>query len=437
MAAEVATYLVLGLLFFFIAIGTPLAIATMATAIIVGWSLFGFNSILLIANRIYDASTNYVLIAVPLFILMGVLMERGGIARRLFTVLHIWSARLPGGMAVGCVFAGAIMAAMVGIVGAEIITLGLVALPAMLARGYDKQLTLGVICASGSLGAMIPPSLVLVFYGLIAGESIARLFAAALVPGLVLALSYAIYIVVRARTQPHLAPPPSPEELEMPLAEKLALGRALFLPALIITGVLGSIYFGIAAPTEAAAIGVAGALLAVIVSGEFRLADLHHTVVQTGKAIGPVIWVFFGANSLISIYSLSGGVKYLAGLIAAVPLPPLGVLLLIVAILFLLGMVMDWIGIAILTMPVFLPVVGALGYDPIWFGVIFCISMQIAYLTPPIGASAFYLKSVAPPDVTLGEIFMSIWPFVGLQLVVLALVIAFPALALWLPAQMG
>jgi len=436
MGAENATYLVLGLLFFLIVLGIPLAIATLTTAIVLGMSQFGFNSILLIANRLYEASTNYILIAVPLFILMGILMEKGGVAERLFTVLHIWSARLPGGMGVGCVVAGAIMAAMVGIVGAEIITLGLVALPAMLARGYDKRLTLGVICASGSLGAMIPPSLVLVFYGLIAGESIAQLFAAALVPGLLLALSYAGYIVTRAKLQPELAPPPSRAELDMPMREKLLLGTGLILPALIICGVLGSIYFGIAAPTEAAAIGVAGALLAVIANGRFKLRDVHDTLLQTGRAIGPVLWVFLGANSLISIYSLSGGVGYLAGLIGSVDLPPLGILLVIVFMLFLLGMVMDWIGIAILTMPVFLPVVQTLGYDTIWFGVVFCISMQIAYLTPPIGASAFYLKSVAPPDVTLSEIFASIWPFVGLQVLVLAVVIAVPDLALWLPAQM-
>lgn len=436
MGPEWATVLVLGLLFFFIAIGLPLAFSTLATAIVAGMSLFGFNSILLIANRIYDASTNYILMAVPLFIIMGVLMERGGITERLFRVLHIWSARLPGGMAVGCVFAGAIMAAMVGIVGAEIITLGLVALPAMLARGYDKQLTLGVICASGSLGAMIPPSLVLVFYGLIAGESIARLFAAALVPGLMLAICYAGYIVLRATIQPELAPPPTREELEMPLREKLALGTGLIFPGVIILGVLGSIYFGIAAPTEAAAIGVAGALLAVVASGRFSLSLLHDTIRQTGRSIGPVIWVFFGANSLVSVYSLSGGVKYLADLIASVPLPPIGILLVIMFMLFLLGMVMDWIGIAILTMPVFLPVISSLGYDPIWFGVLFCINMQIAYLTPPIGASAFYLKSVAPDDVSLGEIFRSIWPFVGLQLLVLILIVMFPELALWLPSQM-
>ncbi|WP_108661390.1 TRAP transporter large permease [Acuticoccus kandeliae] len=436
MGPEGATLLVISLLAIFIAIGIPLAFATFATAIISGMTLFGFKSVLLIANRIYDASTGYILIAVPLFIMMGVLMEKGGIAAQLFRVLHIWSARLPGGMAVGCVFAGAVMAAMVGIVGAEIITLGLVALPALLARGYDKKLTLGVICASGSLGAMIPPSLVLVFYGLIAGESIAQLFAAALIPGVLMAISYATYIVIRASLQPELAPPPAQEELDMPLIEKIALVRSLALPALIILGVLGSIYFGIAAPTEAAAIGVAGALLAVIVTGSFRWRDLHDTVIQTGRAVGPVLWVYFGANSLISIYSLSGGVRYLTGLIHAVPLPPLGVLAVIVLILFLLGMVMDWIGIAILTMPVFLPVVEALGYDPVWFGVIFCISMQIAYLTPPIGASAFYLKSVAPPDVSLGEIFTSIWPFVGLQFVILVIVIAFPDLALWLPAQM-
>jgi tripartite ATP-independent transporter DctM subunit len=296
MGPEYATYLVLGCLFLFIALGIPLSISTLATAIILGMSQFGFNSILLIANRLYDASTNYVLIAVPLFILMGVLMEKGGIAERLFTVLHIWSARLPGGMGVGCVVAGAIMAAMVGIVGAEIITLGLVALPAMIARGYDKRLTLGIICASGSLGAMIPPSLVLVFYGLIAGESIARLFAAALIPGLLLALSYAAYIIIRAKLQPELAPPPTREELDMPLGEKLAMASGLILPALIIIGVLGSIYFGIAAPTEAAAIGVAGALLAVIVNRRFSLSIMHDTILQTGRAIGPVLWVFLGAN---------------------------------------------------------------------------------------------------------------------------------------------
>ena len=436
MGPEYATLLVLGFLFAFIAMGIPLAIATLTTAIVLGMAQFGFNSVLLIANRLYDATTNYVLIAVPLFILMGILMEKGGIAKQLFTIMHIWSARLPGGMGVGCVFAGAVMAAMVGIVGAEIITLGLVALPAMLERGYDKRLTLGVICASGSLGAMIPPSLVLVFFGLIAGESIAQLFAAALIPGMLMALSYAVYIVTRAATSPALAPPPTREELSMPLRQKLSLGVGLILPAMIIAGVLGSIYFGIAAPTEAAAIGVAGALLAVSVSGQVHLRDLHEAVLQTGRAIGPVLWVFLGANSLISIYSLSGGVTYLAQLIGSVTLPPLGILLVIVLILFLLGMVMDWIGIAILTMPVFLPVIEGLGYDAVWFGVIFCVSMQIAYLTPPIGASAFYLKSVAPPDVTLSQIFASIWPFVGLQLVVLALVVAFPGLALWLPAQL-
>ncbi|MCO5066263.1 MAG: TRAP transporter large permease subunit [Rhizobiaceae bacterium] len=436
MSPETVTLFTLGLLFFFIFVGIPLAFSTLATAIIVGLSMFGFNSVLLIASRIYDASTNYILLAVPLFIVMGVLMERGGIAAKLFTVLHIWSARLPGGMAVGCVFAGAIMAAMVGVVGAEIITLGLVALPSMLARGYDKQLTLGVVCASGSLGAMIPPSLVLVFYGLMAGESIARLFAAAFIPGVVLALSYAAYIVIRSSFQPHLAPPPSREEMDMPFSAKLALGKDLVLPALIILAVLGSIYFGIAAPTEAAAIGVAGALVAVIVSGNFRWRDMHDVLKQTGKSMGPVIWVFFGANALISVYSLSGGVNYLAGLISGLPLPPLGILFVILFILFILGMIMDWVGIAILTMPIFLPVIKSLGYDPIWFGVVFCLSMQTAYLTPPFGSSAFYLKSVAPPDVSLGEIFRSIWPFVVLQTLVMGLLIAAPEIALWLPARL-
>ena len=436
MSPGAVTVFTFGMLLSLIGLGIPLGFSTLATAIVVGTTVYGFDSLLIIVGRIYDASTNYVLITVPLFIMMGVLMERGGIANRLCGVLHLWSSRLPGGMALGCVFAGAIMAAMVGIVGAEVITLGLVALPAMMKRGYDQRITLGVICASGSLGALIPPSLVLVFYGLIAGVSIAELYAAALVPGLVLAFCFAVYIGVRCWFQPHLAPPPPAEELALPLLTKLALGKNLILPIGIVLAVLGSLYFGIAAPTEAAAIGAAGALFAVIVSGNFRVRDIHEVLIQTGKSIGPVMWTFFGATGLIGIYAFTGGIAYMSNLIAGLPLPPMGIIAVMMFILVLLGMVVDWVGIALLTMPVFVPVIRTLGYDPIWFGVLFCVNMQIGYLSPPFGSAAFYLKSVTPPEITLGQIFGSVWPFVTVQIFVLILVMFFPSLALWLPAQM-
>jgi tripartite ATP-independent transporter DctM subunit len=328
------------------------------------------------------------------------------------------------------------MAAMVGVVGAEIITLGLVALPTMLQRGYDKQIALGTIVAAGSLGAMIPPSLVLVFYGLIANVSIAELYAAALLPGLLLAGLYACYIIICSIINPALAPPPPQEELDLPLKEKILLAKDLVLPVAVILAVLGSLYFGIATPTESAAIGVAGALLAVWVSGNLKWSDLPQIVMESGRAIGPVLWIFFGATAFVGIYTFTGGITYLSNLIAGLPLPPMGIIIVMQIILILLGLPLDWIGIALLTMPVFVPVIKQLGYDPIWFGVLFCINMQIGYLSPPFGPSSFYLKSVAPPEVSLKDILRSVWPFMGLQVVGLVLVTAFPQIALWLPSLM-
>lgn len=436
MSPELVTIITFGLLFGLVAVGIPLAFATLATALVVGFTMFGPQSTIIIASRIYDNANNYVLITVPLFIIMGILLERGGIAAKIFSVLHLWTARLPGGMAIGVVLAGSLMAAMVGVVGAEIITLGLVALPTMLKRGYNKKIALGTIIAAGSLGAMIPPSLVLVFYALIANVSIAELYAAALLPGLLLALLYAIYIFIRCIIDPSLAPPPPQEELDLPLKDKILMAKDLFLPMAVVLAVLGSLYFGIATPTESAAIGVAGALTAVILNGKFRLSDLREIVLESGRAIGPVMWIFFGATAFVGIYTFTGGITYLTNLIAGLPLPPIGILIVMQIILILLGLPLDWIGIALLTMPVFVPVIKQLGYDPLWFGVLFCINMQIGYLSPPFGPSSFYLKSVAPPEVSLQDILKSVWPFMGLQLVGLIIIMIFPEIALWLPSLM-
>lgn len=429
MTPESVTLLMFGVFGVLLLAGVPLAFSALGTAIIVAVAAAGIDSLLLIVSRIYDSSTLYVMITVPMFILMGFVMEKAGVAESLFRVLHVWTARLPGGLAVGVVIAGALMSAMIGVVGAEVITLGLIALPTMLKRGYDRKLSLGTICASGTLGTMIPPSLILIIYGLLTNVSIASLFGAAIVPGILLASSYAAYILVRCGMNPALAPAPAAEELAVPMAEKLKLARLLVLPLFIIVCVLGSIYFGVAAPTEAASFGVASALLVGLINRKLTFANLHGVVRETGKAIGPVIWVVIGASALVSVYSFTGGAQFLTGALKELPLGPTGLIVFMVAIFLLLGCFIDAIGIALLTLPIFVPTVVALGYDPVWFGVLFCMCMQTAYITPPFGAACFYLKSIAPADVSIQEIFASIWPFAAIQVLNLAVLIAFPKLA--------
>jgi tripartite ATP-independent transporter DctM subunit len=437
MAPELVTLLTFGTFGVLLLAGVPLAFSALATAALVAVVTSGSGALLLLVSRIYDTSMLYVLITVPLFILMGFVMEKAAIAQSLFQVIHVWTARLPGGLAVGSILAGAAMAAMIGIVGAEIITLGLIALPTMLRRGYDRKLSLGTICASGTLGTMIPPSLTLIVYGLLANVSIGALFAAALVPGLLLAGSYIAYVLVRCSLNPALAPPPPASETALPLAERIRLARGIVLPMLVIVAVLGSIYLGIAAPTEAAAIGVAGALVSGLINRSLRWRDLHAVLRDTGRAIGPVIWVVIGASALVSVYTFTGGAQFLASSIQALPMGPMGIVACMMLMFIALGCFMDTIGIALLTLPIFVPVVTALGLDLVWFGVLFCMCMQFAYLSPPFGPSCFYLKSVAPPDVSIQEIFSSIWPFAALQGLNLIVLMAFPSLVLWFGRAVG
>lgn len=431
MSIGMISLVLIALLLSQMAIGVPLAFATGSTAVILALTLFGADSLLLVVNRMQDMMGNHTLVAVPLFVMMGVLLERGGVTEQLFRVLQLWVGRLPGGLAVGVVIAGAILAAMVGIAGAEIVTLGLVALPALLRRGYDKSLSLGVICASGSLGSMIPPSIVLIVYGLVASTPITDLFAAALLPGLLLAFVYCIYIVVLCKLRPEAAPPA--EHSSLSIRERLTASTPVFFPLLVIFSVLGSIYGGIATPTEAAAIGTTGALIAAALNRRLSLEIVIQSIRQTGSAIGMVVWIFFGANALISVYALVGGLSYINNLVLGLDLSPMGVLLVMLCALFVLGMLLDWIAITLLTMPIFVPIITSLGFDPVWFGIVFCLIMQTAYLTPPFGPAAFYLKSVAPPGISLGDIFRSVLPFLLLQVLVVALVVVFPNLVMWLP----
>ena len=413
----------------------PLAVVTLTVAMVLILTVIGPKGLSLIPSRISGLALEYTLVAVPFFIFMAAMLERSGVAEDLFKALHIWSRWLPGGVAVQTMIVAVIMAAMMGVAGGEIVVLGLVALPQMVRLGYDRKLAAGTICAGGSLGAMIPPSVVLIFYGLMAGVSIGELFLAAIVPGLLLGALYAAYVMVRAILNPALCPPPTKEEVSLSRDEHAALLRSVVPPVLLIALVLGTIYGGVATVTEAAGMGAIGALVISALRRSLRLADLQSALLQTLSTCGNLIWLTFGATTLIGAYNLLGGTAYLKALFVGLPVAPLVLLLLILLVFYVLGMFMDWIGICLLTMPVFVPVITSVGLDPIWFGVLFCMTMQTAYLSPPFGPSCFYLKGVAP-DFALGEIFRSVLPFIALQLVALVAMILAPQIALWLPSHL-
>jgi tripartite ATP-independent transporter DctM subunit len=384
-----------------------------------------------VASRVYGFVSEYVFVAVPLFVLMACILEGSGVARDLYRAMHVFAGSLPGGLAVQTVMVAVVMAAMTGIIGGEIVLLGLLALPQMLRLRYDPQLAIGTICAGGSLGTMIPPSVVLILYGLTANVSIGDLFLAGITPGLLLGGLYVGYIVLRCSLNPSLGPPAPVEERQMPLAEKLALLKGLILPLMIIVWVLGSIYGGIASVTESAGIGACGAIASAALRKELTFALIKRALLQTMTTVGVLLWLAFGANALIGIYNIMGGTGYVRGLITGLPLEPLGIIIVMMLILVVLGMFMDWIGILLLTMPIFVPVAVELGFDPVWFGILFCMNMQASYLTPPFGPAAFYLKSVAPPEITMHTIFKGVLPFVGLQLIGLLVILFFPQVALW------
>ena len=417
--------------------GLPLAFATGAVAVFFALVLFGLPGLTLIVGRVFTLMGNYVLLSVPLFIFMACVLEQAGIAEAIFRAAHVWAGQIRGGLAVAVIISCALMAAMVGVIGAEIVTMGVVALPAMLSRGYKKELALGCICAGGGLATLIPPSVVFIMYGLTAGVSIGQLYVAGVIPGLMLAGMYIAYIIIRCKQRPDFAPPASAEELAISLGQKVALLRELILPGMVAFSVLGSLYLGWATPTEAAGVGVAGAIIAMWWNGKLTWAKLRRAAEDTAKVTIMLYWLFFGSSALIGVYTLAGGTKLIQDVLTGLPVGPIGVVILIQIVWIVLGCFIDWIGILLLTAPIFVPVVIKLGFDPVWMGVLFCMNMQISYISPPFGPAAFYLKGVTPPGISLGDIFRSIWPYMALQVVALGLVIAFPQIALWLPGTMA
>jgi tripartite ATP-independent transporter DctM subunit len=431
MGIETVTLLIILVMIGLMLLGVPLAWITMTLAVGCTLLWLGPSGLPLVASRVYGFVSEYVFVAVPLFVFMACILERSGVAQDLYRAMHVFAGALPGGLAIQTTLVAVLMAAMTGIIGGEIVLLGLIALPQMLRLGYDKKLAIGTICAGGSLGTMIPPSVVLILYGLTANVSISDLFLAGFTPGLLLGTVYVGYIMIRCWLNPKLGPPAPPEDLAMPWAEKLALLKGLILPIMIVIWVLGSIYGGIASVTESAGVGACGAIASAWWRRELNWKMLRGSLIQTMTTVGVLLWLAFGANALIGIYNIMGGTGYLKGLISGLPFPPIGIILVMMAILVVLGMFMDWIGILLLTMPIFVPVATSLGFNPVWFGILFCMNMQASYLTPPFGPAAFYLKSVAPPEIDLHTIFAGVLPFVGLQLIGLLLVLIFPQIALW------
>ncbi len=434
MGIEIISLLMVGSLVLLLVIGMPMAYALGLVAMVFAVSFFGMNSLMLLSSRIYGFVNVYVLIAVPMFLMMASIMDKSGVAEDLYNAMRVWAGGMPGGVAHMTLLAAVFMAATTGIIGGEIILLGLVALPQMLRIGYDKNLAIGTICAGGSLGSMIPPSVVLIFYGLTAQVAIGDLFIAVIVPGLLLAGLYMVYITIRCLINPEIAPPVPIEQRNMSFAQKLGLIKNLILPLGVAFGVLGSIYAGIAAVSEAAAVGVAGTIVAAILRGRFSIQMLREALQQTMAACGLLLWLTFGATALIGVYNLLGGIAFINGMISGLPFDRIYILLIMMLILIILGFFMDWVGILLLTMPIFVPIIKELGYDPVWFGILFCMNMQISYLSPPFGPAAFYLKGVAPPEISLADIYKALWPFILLQMLAIAIVIAFPDVALWLPS---
>ena len=416
-----------------IVLGMPIAFATGLIAVVFCALFADLDSLAIVTFRTYGFVNSYVLLSVPMFLMMANILDKSGVAHDLYDALKIWAGRLPGGVAVMTLIAASVMAAMTGIIGGEVILLGLVALPQMLRLRYDSKLAIGVVCAGGSLGTMIPPSLVLVFYGLTTSTSIGDLFLASTIPGVVLALIYICYVLIRCGLNPKLGPPAPPEVRNIPLMAKFAALKSVILPLLIIFSVLGSIYSGITSVSEAAAMGVAGVTVAAAIRRTLTLAMLRDSLYSAMSTCGLLIWLSIGANAMVGVYNLLGGITYLKSIMTGLPLEPIGVVLVMMAIFLVLGMFMDWFSIMLLTMPIFAPTVTALGYDLIWFGVLFNIPMQVGYLLPPFGQAAFYLKSVAPPEISLNHIFASLFPFIGLQTIGLLIVLFIPDVAMFLP----
>ncbi|MCH7795058.1 MAG: TRAP transporter large permease subunit, partial [Proteobacteria bacterium] len=426
----------MGLAFFFLLfIGFPVAIALATSGLVFGYLGFGALLFNLLPQRIFGLMENYTFMAIPLFVFMGVMMERSRIAEELLDVIGHVAGALRGGMGLAIILVGVLMGASTGIVGATVVTLGLLTLPVFLRRGYSKSLACGTICASGTLGQIIPPSLVLILLSDILGVGLGTLFAAAMVPGLVLAAIYSVYMLGVGWLRPDMAPAiPAAERAAMPRRELVVKVFVVVLPPiLLIFAVLGSIIGGIAAPTEAASMGALGSVLVALIARRLNRKVLTETVQNTLRISAMVFFILICAQAFSLAFRGLDGDELIEALFALVPGGPTADIVFMLALLFVLGFFMEWIEICYIVLPMFLPVFAGTDVNMVWLAMLVCLVLQTSFLTPPVGWALFFLKGVAPPDVTSRDIYVGVMPFVALQVAALVMLFFFPGIATWLP----
>jgi len=431
-ASELYPLLMFASLFVLLALGVPIAFSLGAVGIIFSYFLWGPGALNLLVSAAWGAMNNFVIIAVPLFIYMAYVLQKTNVVEDLYSAFYKWSGGLRGGLAIATVIVGAVLGAVSGVVAAGVIGLGLIGLPQMLKHGYDKKMSLGTVMASGTLGQLIPPSTNMVLYGAVTGVSIGGLFAGGIMAGLILGLLYVGYVIIRGLRDPSFCPALPLEERASPKEKLLAL-RSVIFPVLLILLVLGTILLGIASPTEAAAFGAGGALVIGVLNRRLTWEIVYSSAYETLSITAMVGWTMIGATAFGSVFSGVGGNMLIANLAMNMPGGPSMVLLASAIFFFILGMFLEPGAIIFFAVPIVAPILARLGYDPLWVGLAFNVLLQCGYLSPPFGFSLFYLKGVAPPDVTILDIYKASVPFIGLQFICILIIFFFPSLILWLP----
>jgi tripartite ATP-independent transporter DctM subunit len=415
-------------------LGFPIAFTLLALAVFFGFYAMDFRIFNLIVTNTFDIMANDVLVAVPLFLFMGYVVERSNILDRLFHSIQIAARNVPASLAVASLVTCAMFATATGIVGAVVTLMGLLAFPAMLKAGYDTKLSAGVICAGGTLGILIPPSIMLIVYGAAAGVSVVKLYAAAMFPGFLLAGLYVLYVIARAVLNPSLAPKLPRDQTDVPLSHVLFALATSFLPlAVLIMAVLGAILFGLATPTEAAAVGALGALVLAAIYRALSWDRLREAVFLTARTSAMVCFLFIGSWNFASVFSYLGGERLIEELFLGMNLNTVTFLILTQFIIFLLGWPLEWSEIIIIFVPIFLPLLPHFDVDPLFFGILVALNLQTSFLTPPMAMAAYYLKGIAPPHIQLTQIFGGCMPFLSMVFISMVIVYVFPQIAMWLP----
>jgi len=434
---EYLPFLMLPVAFALMFLGFPVAFCMMVTAVLFGLVIFGDRVVFQFVEKIEDIASNFVLAAVPLFVFMGAMLEKSGIADRLFEAVHIWTRRLPGGLAIATVLMCIIFAASSGVIGATESVVGLLTIPIMLRYGYDRGLISGTICAGGSLGTIIPPSVVAVVMGPLADVSVGDLLYGMVFPGFVMGGLYLTYILAVTILRPEMGPRIPPEPGDPTFVEKVWISvRNLVPPVLMIFAVLGSIMLGWASPTEAAAVGALSSVGLTLLYRRFSFGGLWEAIIKTLKITTMIMTVLLAGTLFTGVFVGGGGINTANQAIKAMHLAPWMLLALMMLILFIAGFFLDWISIVLIFVPIFVPLIKTAGFDPVWFCILFLIMIQTSYLTPPMAPAIFYLRAVAPASITIHHMYRGVVPFIGLQVLTLAVVIAWPGIVTWLPTVM-